>query len=76
MTITKEKLLFLDSFVFLSVTSQDLRSLTLKNCHWVTVDSITALTFHQNNLEEVDLTSCWDLGDESLITFLQTFRRQ
>ena len=48
----------------------------MKNCHWVTVDTIKALSFHQNNLEEIDLTSCWDLGDESLIELVQKFRRQ
>lgn len=54
---------------------QDLRTLKLKNCHWVTHGSIESLAHHQAELEEVDLTSCWDLGDTAIIALLGKFRK-
>jgi hypothetical protein len=58
--MTHDRFLFLDPFIFLSVTLQGLKSLKLENCHWVTVDNIyiyiKALTSHQNNLQGVDFT--------------------
>jgi len=54
---------------------KELRTLKLQNCHWVTHGSIETLSYHQSKLEEVDLTSCWDLGDTAIVALLEKFRK-
>lgn len=34
-----------------------------------------SLAHHQSELEEIDLTSCWDLGDTAIIALLCKFRK-
>jgi hypothetical protein len=34
-----------------------------------------SLAYHQSELEEIDLTSCWDLGDTAIIALLCKFRK-
>ncbi|CAB3378274.1 Hypothetical predicted protein [Cloeon dipterum] len=58
----------------LILNCKELKILRLHNCHWVTHGSIEALSFHQTELEEIDLTSCSELGDTALTSLLEKFR--
>ena len=59
----------------LAVQCRDLQRLILKDCHWVSRPSIEYIARHQTNLKSINLTGCWELGDQVIITLLQAHRK-
>lgn len=43
-----------------------LKTLILKECFWVSIGAVTTLSFRLKSLECLDLSSCWEINDDSL----------
>ncbi len=48
----------------------DVTTLSFKECHWVPSASLEALFVERENIEVIDLTGCWELVDNTIITLV------
>jgi len=59
-----------------TIKLKNIHSLILRDCPWVTKDSVQYHIYHQGlekKLKHVDFTGCWVLGDEILVELLSRF---
>jgi hypothetical protein len=55
------------------IRCKKLEKLSLQRNIWLTVGSIDAITFHQDNLRELDLSYCDTISERSLVIFCNKF---
>ena len=72
--ITKD--LYIHSLLFLLPAIYSILSfrLVLSNCHWVSRRSMKYLAQKQPPLITLNITGCWELGDETLIEIVESIR--
>ena len=52
------------------VTSARLSRLVLRDCHWLSADSLINLSIKCVKLRHVNLAGCWDVADDSVIALV------
>ncbi|EDW77597.1 uncharacterized protein Dwil_GK24586 [Drosophila willistoni] len=57
------------------VECKELRVLKLAKCQWLTTGAVDALTLHQSNLVEFDISHCGAIGERCLIIFFRKLNK-
>ena len=58
------------SLTAVAIQCPHLQILILRDCHWVSPVGLSMVTLCLTGLEHLDLTGCWDLKDEAIISLV------
>ena len=59
----------------LAVNCKDLRTLILRECHWLSAEGLTVIALNCRQLQSVDMTGCWNVNDEAITVLVMSCKR-
>lgn len=63
------------SMQVLAVNCLDLRTLILRECHWLSAEGLTVIALNCRELQSVDLTGCWNVNDDAITVLVMSCKK-
>lgn len=63
------------SIQVLAVNCLDLRTLILRECHWLSSEGLTVIALNCRALQSVDLTGCWNVNDDAITVMVMSCKK-
>ena len=63
------------SIQVLAVNCLDLRTLILRECHWLSAEGLTVIALNCRELQSLDITGCWNVNDEAITVLVMSCKK-
>ena len=63
------------SIQVLAMNCLDLRTLILRECHWLSPEGLTVVALNCTQLKSVDITGCWNVNDEAISVLVMSCKK-